>query len=385
MIESSSWIELSESALRKNLKTLRRVIGNRAEFCSVVKANAYGHGLDPFIPLAEECGIRRFGVFSAEEAELALRCRRSDSRIMIMGCLADADVRWAVENEISFFVFDLSRLEAAEKAARRVGKPAMVHLEVETGMHRLGLSLRSLKAAARRVQRRPDLLQAEGVCSHFAGAESSANHQRIQEQIKRFQTALESLEQDGLNGFHRHLCCSAAAFLYPEAVFEMVRFGIAQYGFWPSLETRMMYQHGNGKRRTVNLERVLSWHSRVINIKSVPSGQFVGYGNSFLTTRKSRIAAVPVGYHHGIERNQSNLGHVLIHGTRCPIAGVINMNMMSVDVSHLENVRVGDEVVIVGHQGDDEITVGAFGNRINDLNYETLARLHGRIRRVVTA
>jgi len=252
-------------------------------------------------------------------------------------------------------------------------------------MHRLGLSVRSLKAAIRRLQRRPDLLKAEGVCSHFAGAESSANHQRIQDQIRRFRAALDNLEMEGLNGFRRHLCCSAAAFLYPEAIYEMVRFGIAQYGFWPSLETRMLYQGGNGKRRTVKLERVLSWHSRVINIKSVPSGQFVGYGNSFLTTRKSRIAAVPVGYHHGIERSQSNLGHVLIHGTRCPIAGLINMNMLSVDVSHLEKVREGDQVVIVGTQGENEITVGAFGSRINDLNYETLARLHGKIRRVVVA
>lgn len=383
MVHPSSWIQISESALRHNLRILRKVIGKEVALCSVVKANAYGHGLETFVPLAERCGVRRFGVFSAEEAAIVLACRTAGSDIMIMGALENGDVAWAVEEGLSFFVFDLARLEAAEKAAARCGKPARVHLELETGMHRLGLSGRSLTAAARRIKRQPNRMRLEGVCTHFAGAESSANTHRIESQIRVFDERMEILRKESIEGYRRHLCCSAAAFCFPEARGEMVRFGIAQYGYWPSQETRLRYQGASRTRRRDELRRVMSWHSRVMNLKIVPAGHFVGYGNSYLTVGKTRIAAVPVGYHHGIERNQSNLGHVLIHGKRCPIVGIINMNMMSVDVTHLPDIKIGDEVVIIGRQGDDVISVGAFGNRINDLNYETLARLDSNLKRVV--
>jgi len=383
--DPSSWIEISESAYRKNLRFLRRHIGKDVTLCSVVKANAYGHGLEEFIPLAERHGVRQFGVFNAEEASEVLACRTADSDIMIMGALADQDVGWAVENGLSFWVFDLGRLEVASKAAARCGRPARVHLEVETGMYRLGLSARSLGAAARRIQREPDRLKLKGVCSHFAGAESSANTHRIESQLQVYEERLASLTHMDMSGFKRHLACSAAAFNYPASIGDMVRFGIAQYGFWPSLETRLLHEARGGRGSAGQLRRILSWHSRLFNIKTVPTGKFVGYGNSYQTAQKTRIAAVPVGYHHGIERSQSNLGHVLVRGMRCPIVGIINMNMMSVDVTRLPKAKVGDEVVIIGHQNQDEITVGSFGGRTNDLNYETLARLHGKLKRVVVA
>ena len=382
-MKPASWLELSESALRHNLRFLNRHIGPDVAFCSVVKANAYGHGTAEFVPLAERCGVRRFGVFSAQEAAEVLDCRTKGSEVMIMGEMENADVEWAVENGISFWVFDLSRLEAAGKAARRCGRRARVHLEVETGMYRLGLSARSLGAAAGRVKRHDELFQLEGVCTHFAGAESSANALRIEEQIVTFEERLAVVRNAGLSGFRRHLCCSAAAFSFPAALGDMVRFGIAQYGFWPSLETRMQYKAGADRKSAGRLRRVLSWRSRLFNIKTVPAGKFVGYGNSFLTARKMQLGAVPVGYHHGIERSQSNLGHVLVRGERCAIVGIINMNMMTVDLTHVPQAEVRDEVTIIGRQGNDEITVGSFGNRINDLNYETLARLHGRLERIV--
>jgi alanine racemase len=136
MVEPSSRIEISESALRHNIRTLKRIVGPRVRFCSVVKANAYGHGLTEFVPLAERCGVRRFGVFSAEEAHALLACRTADSEVMIMGALDKADVGWAVENGLGFWAFDLERIEAADRAAARCGRPARIHLEVETGMYR---------------------------------------------------------------------------------------------------------------------------------------------------------------------------------------------------------------------------------------------------------
>ena len=383
MVEPSSWIEISESALRNNIRVLRRILGKNVAFCSVVKANAYGHGLAEFVPMAERCGVRSFAVFSSEEAATLLDFRTAGSDIMIMGSLENGDVSWAVENGLSFWVFDLTRLKAAENAAARCGRPARIHLEVETGMHRLGLSARSLGAAARRIRRQPDRLVLEGVCTHLAGAESSANNHRITEQIRIYQERIEILRREKLDQYISHLSCSAAALNYTAARGDLVRFGIAQYGFWPSLETRMTFTAGKNRGKRAELRRVMSWRSRLINIKIVPAGKFVGYGNSYLTTGKTRIAAVPVGYHHGIERSQSNLGPVLVHGLRCPSVGISNMHLMSVDVTHVPEARVGDEVVLIGHQGDDEITLGEFGNRTNDLNYETLARLDANLKRIV--
>ncbi|MFT7489240.1 MAG: alanine racemase [Candidatus Promineifilaceae bacterium] len=385
MIEPSSWIKLSESAYRKNLRFLRRHVGKNVTLCSIVKANAYGHGVAEFVPMAEGCGVRQFGVFSAEEAAVLQGVCTAKSDIMIMGDLEDSNIGWAVENGFSFWVYDLGRLEVASRAAARCGRPARVHLEVETGMYRLGLSARSLGAAARRILREPERLRLEGVCTHFAGAESAANIHRIEGQFEIYQKRLQSHGLRELSGFKRHMACSAAAFSFPSSIGDMVRFGIAQYGYWPSQETRLQHKARGGRSRAARLYRVLSWHSRLFNIKSVPAGKFVGYGNSYLTNQKTQIAAVPVGYHHGLERSQSNLGHVLVRGLRCPIVGIINMNMMSVDVTHVPGVRVGDEVVLIGCQGEDEITVGAFGSRTNDLNYETLARLHGKLKRIVVA
>ena len=382
-VRPASWIELSESALRSNYRFLRRQVGKDPVISSVVKANAYGHGIAEFVPLAELCGIRHFSVFSAAEAEAVLAARTAPGRIMIMGIIDNDDLVWAVENEIDFFVYDRSRLKAAELAAARVGKPAHVHLEVETGMHRTGLSSRSLAAATRRCLARPDLLSLDGICTHFSGAESSANYKRIMDQYRLYRERIGQLQQAGAEGFRRHAACSAAAFSYPEAIDDLVRFGIAQYGFWPSEETRMQFLKGQHRPSRATLKRVLSWHSRVANLKNVPKGEFIGYGNSYLSAQKMRIALVPVGYHHGFARGLSNLGHVLIRGLRCPVVGMVNMNVMSVDVTHLPALDTGEPVVIIGRQGEDEITVGAFGARTQDLTYEILARLDRAIVRVV--
>jgi alanine racemase len=353
-------------------------------FTSVVKGPASGPRLARYVPLAERCGVARFAVFSAAEAARVLTARTRQSDIMVMGHLDDHDLRWAIEQGIAFYVFDLARLDAAVTAARKVGRPARVHLEVETGLHRTGLSRGSLRRAVSRFGKHGDLLRLEGLCTHFAGAESFSNYFRIQNQIARFQEHGELLAELGFGDTPRHAACSAAVFNYPECIGDLVRVGIAQYGYWPSQETRFHHLKSNGRRRREPvLRRVLSWKSRVMNLKTVPSGEFVGYGNSYQATRRMRLAAVPVGYYHGFARDQSNLGHVLIRGQRCPVVGVVNMNMLTVDATDLATVKTGDEVVLIGRQGDMDVSVGAFGERTHDLNYEVLVRLPDDVPRVV--
>ncbi|MCA9319219.1 MAG: alanine racemase [Planctomycetes bacterium] len=385
-LRPTSWIELSETALRANLKFLRRVIGGPAVFCSVVKADAYGHRIANYIPLAEKCGVRDFAVFSAGEASKVLEARTRSSSIMIMGSIDDQDLGWAIENEIAFFVFDLARLDAAIRTAKKLGRRAQVHLEVETGLLRTGFSESGLKTALRHLAANPRWVEAVGLCTHFCGAESSASFYRITEQFEIFRRRAAQIAQAGHSDLKQHVACSAAIFNYPDSVLDLVRVGIAQYGYWPSEETRLSYLHRGARRQkasSLRLVRVLAWKCRVMSLKVAAPGAFIGYGLSYQAFRKMRLATVPVGYSHGFPRAQSNVGHVLIHGQRCRVVGTVNMNMLTVDVTDLDGVRPGDEVVLIGRQGDEEISVGAFGEQTHNLNYEVLVRISAHIPRVV--
>lgn len=380
-------ILLDSSALRKNLRFLRRIIGPNTVFSSVIKGNAYGHEIETFVPMAESCGVRHFSVFSAGEALRTLRAATKDSRILIMGYIADDEVQWAVENGVSFYVFELDRLAAAERASRAIGKTAMVHLELETGMHRTGLEEREVDEAVDTVLAGSELIEVEGVCTHLAGAESIGNHVRIEEQLVRFGRICERLWHRGVRPGLRHVASSAALLTHPGTVMDMVRCGIAQYGFWPSTEVRMHHVlsggGASGGPARDPLRRVLTWKSRIMSLKDVEPGCFVGYGTSYQATRRHRIAAVPTGYFTGFPRDLSNKGHMLVRGRRAMVVGRVNMSMTLLDVTHIPGVERGDEVVVIGTQGRSTISVASFSDMADVMNYEALVRLPSEIPRSV--
>ncbi len=383
----SSYIELSESALRRNVRFLQRHVGPDVRLCSVIKGNAYGHSIRHFFPLAERCGVRHFAVFSADEALAALTARTAGSAVMIMGAIDDDELAWAVENDVAFFVFDLPRLRAALAVAEQVGRPARVHLELETGLHRTGLEQPELEHALDLVSASPTALHVEGTCTHLAGAECASNYARISRQLEVFHRSCARVRERGLDPGLRHTACSAAALRYPEAVMEMIRVGVVQYGFWPTREVRMEYrlrhQEGSGRRPKDPLRQVMRWCSRVMSVKEVGAGEYVGYGTTSKTSRPTRLAAVPVGYFHGFARSLSNLGHVLVRGHRAPVVGTVNMNMVMIDVTDVSGAARGDEVVLIGRQGEAHVTVASFSDLSQFLNYEVLVRLPTEIPRVV--
>jgi alanine racemase len=383
---STCQIELSQGALSKNIRFLRQLIGPRVRFCSVIKGNAYGHGIESFVPLAEQSGVRQFAVFSADEALRAWNSMTKRSEVLIMGDLDEDALEWAIRNEIAFYVFEHDRLQKAITTATRMGRRARVHLELETGMHRTGFEESDLEGVITTLQAAPEALGLEGVCTHYAGAESTANFVRIQDQIATFHKLVERITRAGLRPGLCHSACSAAALNLPETRMDMVRVGIAQYGYWPNEETRMRWtvQRENDSDRAPSdpLRRVIRVRSRVMAKKRVRRGQFVGYGTAYLTTRPQTFAAVPVGYFHGFARSLSNLGHVLIRGRRAPVAGVVNMNMMMVDITDIPSVEKGDEVVIIGRQNRIQLSVGSFSDMTRYLNYEVLVRLPSEIPRI---
>jgi len=386
-MHSTSEIVISRKALETNLRFIRAQLTDNVEFCSVVKGNAYGHGIELFVPLAESLGVRQFAVFSADEAKEVLKNRMSDSEIMIMGDIEDDDIPWAIENGISFYIFDMERLDAALVGAKKLRIPAKIHLELETGMHRTGLEMGALELVLARLKKKPDLWRMEGICTHLAGAESVTNHLRIQNQIKKFEDIVEWIRGKGFNSGRLHIASSAATLLYPDTHLDMVRVGIAQYGYWPTVETKMHFLLEKGGESALHmkdpLRRIIRWTSKVMSIKEVAPGEFVNYGNAYLTTRRQKVAVVPVGYFHGFTRSLSNVGQVLIHGKRCQVVGTVNMNMMVVDVTDLNGVLKGYEVVIIGKQKKMEISVASFAELTPFLNYEVLVGLPSEIPRRV--
>jgi len=378
-----SYIELSRTAFRKNVNFLKEFVGDDVLFSSVIKGNAYGHGIEQFIPMAEACGIEHFSVFSADEASRALLSCSEESHIMIMGMIANDELPWALENDISFYIFEKDRLEAAAEAANSLGKPARIHLQLETGMNRTGLSDEQLDECIKFIKDNRKLFSIEGICTHYAGAESISNYYRIQQQIKNYHRMLSHIEREGITPKRRHTACSAAALTYPETIMDMVRIGIAQYGFWPSRETYMhVLKNGNIKYKDP-LVRIMSWKSFVMSTKEVEAGDFIGYGNVYLASKNEKIATVPIGYSHGFGRNLTNMGRVLINGYRVPVAGLVNMNLLTINVTDVPDVKKGDEVVIIGKQNGEEITVASFSEMSNYLNYEVLTRIPSELPRYV--
>ncbi len=383
MVKHSSRIELKKSAYQNNVNFIRKKIGNKAILSSVVKANAYGHGIQTFVPMAEECGIKHFSVASSFEAELVLSVCRPETEIMIMGIIYQDDLQWAIENNISFFVYNYDRLPKSLEAAKKVGKPAKVHVEVETGANRTGMPASEFPKALNFLKKHQEEVVFEGLCTHFGGAESSSNNFKIVNQHKRYKDFLRQCKGKKILPKLRHIACSAAALAMPDTVYDLVRIGVAQYGFWPSPEIYYAHLNEIDKKQDSSLKRVFSWKTDIMDIRDVQKGEFIGYGTSFQANQKMTIAVMPLGYSNGYPRALSNRGHVLIDGKKAPIVGLINMNLFMVDISHIKNAKVGDEVVLIGRQGNNVINVQSFTNSTQLLNNEMMSRLPALIPRTV--
>jgi alanine racemase len=384
MVKHSSRIELKQSAYKNNVNFIRKKIGNHAILSSVVKANAYGHGIEVFVPMAERCGIKHFSVASAYEAEEVHNVCRPDTEIMIMGIIYEEDIPWAIENDISFFVYNYDRLPKTLAAAKKLGKPAKVHIEVETGANRTGMQKSEFPKTITFLKKNKDFIIFEGLCTHFGGAESRSNDFKIEMQHKRYKEFLKQCKEKKIMPNIRHIGCSAAALAMPDTVYDLVRVGVAQYGFWPSPDIYFAHLNEVNKKVDPALKRIFSWKTDIMDIRAVEQGEFIGYGTAFQATHRMTIAVMPLGYSNGYPRALSNRGYVLIDGKKAPIVGLINMNLFMVDITHIKNAKVGDEVVLIGRQNNNVINVSSFTNTTQLLNNEMLSRLPAVIPRTVT-
>ncbi|SNS70176.1 alanine racemase [Ekhidna lutea] len=382
MVRHSSRIELSQSSLTSNINFIKKKVGKGVRISSVVKANAYGHGIEEFVKMAEKAGVNHFSTASAFEAETVLEAKSDSSDVMIMGILYSEDIGWAIENEIEFYVFNYDRLSLVLKEAQKLGKKAKVHLEVETGANRTGLPERELSPSLSFLKKYQNHIEFTGLCTHFGGAESFSNQFKIDKQHKKYKEYLKLCKKKSLMPKTRHIACSAAALAYPDTVYDMVRIGVSQYGFWPSPD--IYYKHiQDANKSNGALKRIFSWKTDVMDVRDVVTGEFIGYGTAYQATHDMKVAVMPLGYSNGYPRAQSNRGHVLIKGKKAPIVGLINMNLFMVDVSHIDGVEVGEEVVLVGRQKNNTINISSFTQVTQLLNAEMLSRLPAAIPRKV--
>jgi alanine racemase len=383
MVRHSSRIELSQSALTKNINFIRKKVGKHPRISSVVKANAYGHGILQFVKMAEKAGVDHFAVASAFEAEEVLEAKSAKSSIMIMGILYEEDFVWAVEHDIEIYVFNYDRLEQLLKVAEKLDKTAKIHLEVETGSNRTGIPRSDFSKCLSFLKKNKKRLEFTGLCTHFGGAESFSNHFKIEKQHERYKEMLRECKKKDHLPLYRHIACSGAALAYKDTVYDMVRIGVAQYGFWPGPDIYYHHLQEVGKRSDKPLQRIITWKTDVMDVRDVNEGEFIGYGTAYQATHDMKVAVMPLGYSNGYPRAQSNRGFVLIHGKKAPITGLINMNLFMVDVSHIPETKVGDEVVLVGRQKNNSINISSFTQVTQLLNNEMLSRLPAAIPREI--
>jgi alanine racemase len=375
----TTWIEVSRGAVRHNIALFRELLTPGTALMAVVKANAYGHGLEQVAAVCADAGVEMLGVHTAGEVA-ALRRSGIALPIMVMGYLTPTQIAQVVDPDVHVLLSSSEVLAALAAHARRLGVALPVHVKVDTGTHRQGVD--PVDAAAIAESARAAGLAVAGVATHFANIEDTTDHSYAYLQLSRFRETVAAVNERVGPVRWVHAACSAAALLFREADFGMVRVGISLYGHWPSKETYLSWllEHG---RDGVKLEPALTWHARVGQVKGVEAGAPIGYGLTYRTTRPSRIAVLPVGYAEGYPRALSSRGRVLLHGRTGRVAGRVCMNIVMVDVTDIPGVQGGDVATLIGRDGEERVTVEELGENAGTINYEILARLSPTLPRVV--
>jgi len=369
MMEFPTWAEVDLDRLSRNIAAIQAAIGPGCTILLVVKADAYGHGAVEISRAAMEAGVAMLGVATLHEG-IELRSAGLTAPIVILSPSLRSEIDEIIEHRLTPCV---SSLEFAELLSRRCVAHEVIsriHVEVDTGMGRTGVSDGDAFEFLCRVQAMPNL-KLEGVFTHFPDADSG-NTFFAEEQLRRFQEILSALERKKIEVPIRHAANSAGILSLHASRLDMVRPGILAYGFYPSGRVP----------RAIPVEGVMAFKSRVVQLRSVPAGRFISYGRTYQTQRTTRVGVLPVGYGHGLPWLLSNRGEVLIRGRRAPMIGRVTMDLTLVDVTEIPGVDVGDEAVLWGEQGGARITLEEVAERAETIPYEILCSMGKRVVRV---
>jgi alanine racemase len=384
------WVEISTRAFEDNYRFLSALAGPQVELLAIVKANAYGHALKICAPAAVRAGARWLGVTSVEEGIEARRLC-PDARILVIG-VSPGQGHDVVRHKLTAVVWDAWQFDELEAAAHAADLRSLsVHLEIDTGMSRQGAGPDSLAALLERFHRHSPL-RLEGVMTHLFAADE-ADGKTTGDQLERMESALNRIRSAGMNAGVLNIGNSAALLAgQADRISELagrhgmktlIRPGLALYGlipeFDPDFSSAEPISLGRARR---DLHPVLSWKSQVVSVRSVVTGAVIGYNGTFVATEPMRLALIAAGYADGFDRNLGNRFSLLVHGQRAPIVGRISMDQSVIDVTDIPGVASGDEVVLIGQQGDEIISAFDHAKAAGTIPWEIFTRIAARVPRI---
>ena len=367
--KSPTFAEIDLNAFSHNLKQVRLKVGKDRKIISIIKADAYGHGAVEIAKRASVSGADMFGVSTVGEG-IELSEAKIESPILLLGGCSKGDAEWIVSYNLKSIIYSFDAVLSLSKEAERQGKIADVHIKVDTGMGRIGIQSDEVMGLVKKVSSLKNI-KIEGILTHFATAHE-VDREFTGRQIKTFKAVIDELKKSGFSFSFMHASNSAAIVNYPESYFNTVRPGIILYGSTPF----------DFPVEDFLIKPVMSWKTSIVHLHNTPEKTGISYGRRFVTKRDSIIATIPVGYADGYSRSLSNKVQVLVGGRRVNQIGTICMDMCMIDVTDLPDVKVGDDVVLLGRQGGEEIRVEELASIAGTIPYEIFCSIGRRVRRV---
>lgn len=362
-----TWAEIDLGAIEHNYKQVRRMVGKNVDIMVVVKANAYGHGIVEVSGVLERLGVSYLGVATTDEA---VRLRESGIKtpILVLGSVLPEEVKVLVDNDITLTLCSGDLIDAVRKAAL-CGKKAKVHIKIDTGMGRIGVWHEEALNFVKNLAEEKNII-IEGIYTHFSSAGRDDFFTNYQ--IEAFEKLLAKLEGFDIRVPLRHAANSIATVDFKRSHLNLVRPGLIIYGMYP--------KHTFPK--LIKLKPALSLKTRIVYIKETPPGRSISYGRTHVTQKHTKIATLPIGYADGYARNLSNRAEVLVRGRRAGVIGKVTMDQTMIDVGHIRGVKVGDEVILVGSKGREEIRMEKLARLAGTIAYESVSLISNRVPRV---
>ena len=371
MYPITTWAEIDLAAIAHNVRELKRVAAPGTQFMAIVKADAYGHGAVETARTAMDNGAVMLAVSRVSEG-IVLREAGIGCPVLVLGYVAPGEIALSLQNDLTHTVFNMAQAEILSDIAMQTGIKAKVHVKIETGMGRLGFEAGKNVVNEVVAVNGLEHLELEGVFTHFAMSDTS-DKDYTRQQLARFQDVLHELYRIGLEIPLKHAANSAAIIDMPDTHLNIVRAGIAMYGLYPSEDV---------DKSRVALRPAMSFKTQVGHIKRVPAGYRVSYGCTYVTKEPTLIATIPVGYADGYSRLLSSRSEVLIHGQRAAVVGRVCMDQCMIDIGHIQDPVVGDEVVLWGGQGEAKLPVEEVAAKMGTINYELVCMVNVRVPRV---
>ncbi|MFC1687298.1 alanine racemase [Patescibacteria group bacterium] len=371
-------VEVSEAAIKHNIRMFQRILRTTGtNFMAVVKSNAYGHGMVEVARIAQKHGIRWFGVVNLDEA-LVLRKNGVWARILVLSYFTDDGITQAIKQNITLSIYNLNDARKISRIAKSIKRIARVHFKVDTGTSRLGIRSKEAITMIRQITLLK-YIHLEGIFTHFSDSENP-NQYITNRQIKEFDSIILKLENEGITFSIKHAACSASTLLNKKTHYNLSRIGISLYGLHSIEKDGMTVRK---KYPWFSLQPALSWKTHIIQIKNIKRNTCVGYGCDYRAKKKIRIAILPVGYWDGYDRKLSNKGSVIICGKRAKIVGRICMNLSMVDITNIQDAKIGNEAILIGKKERGEVTADEVASLVQTINYEVVTRINPLIHRKV--